>query len=175
VLQAHAGDGSEEILRGIAAGQKNVTIKVHRAGGIEGTLVGFASAPSVQAIRQLPGVFQPPVFATVDAAAFHLRSLSPGRYQVAAVGADTDAQMVDVAAGQTVNITLKSRGIARIIGKIVNWATHEPAPGLRCVPGLRTQPAMPMPYRSILRVAQAATPMSGGSSFRIHTTTFQPR
>jgi hypothetical protein len=60
------------------------------------------------------------------------------------MGGETDAQMVDVSPGQTANVTLKSRGSAHIKGKIVNWATHDPVPGLRCNPGLRTQPAFPM-------------------------------
>lgn len=144
VVQARAGDGSEEIVRGVSAGQKNLTIKVHRAGAIDGTLVGFSNPPSVQAIRQLPGAFPPPVFATVDGTGFVMRGLSPGRYQIAAMGGETDAQMVDVGPGQTANVTLKSRGSSRVKGKIVNWATHEPVPGLRCNPGLRTQPAFPM-------------------------------
>ncbi|HEY1587649.1 MAG TPA: carboxypeptidase-like regulatory domain-containing protein, partial [Polyangia bacterium] len=144
VLQARGGDGSEGVLRGVPAGQKGVLVKVQRAGGIDGTLVGFASQPGVQAQRQIPGVFQPPVFATVDGDTFHFRGLSPGSYQIAAFGTDSDAQMVDVVAGQIATATLKSRGTATIRGHVVEWPSGAPVPGLRCSPGLRTSPSMPM-------------------------------
>lgn len=144
VLQARAGDGSEAIARNIAAGNKSVVIKLQRAGGIDGTLAGFSTPPSVQATRQLPGSFQPLIFASVEGSAFQFRGLNPGRYQVAAVGADTDAQMVDVAAGQIATVTLKSRGTAKLRGRVVEWSGGAPVAGLRCTAGLRTTPAMPM-------------------------------
>ncbi len=144
VLQASAGDGSEAIVRGVSAGQKNVVIKLARAGGIDGTLVGFSSSPSVRAQRQLPGAFMPSAFATVDGSAFHFSGLNPGTYQVAASGSDSDAAMVDVAAGQTATVTLKSRGSARIHGHVVEWSSGASVGGFQCIAGLRTSPAMPM-------------------------------
>ncbi|MGZ3443027.1 MAG: carboxypeptidase regulatory-like domain-containing protein, partial [Polyangia bacterium] len=144
VLQARAGDGSEAIVRGVSAGQKTVVIKLARAGGIDGTLVGFTSPPSVRAQRQLPGAFMPAVFATVDGNAFHFSGLNPGTYQIAASGSDSDAAMVDVAPGQIATVTLKSRGSARIHGHVVEWSSGTPVGGFQCVTGLRTSPAMPM-------------------------------
>ena len=144
VLQARGGDGSEAIVRGIAAGQKTVVIKLARAGGIDGTLVDFASPPSVHAQRQLPGAFMPGVFATVEGNAFHFRGLNPGTYQVAASGSDSDAAMVEVSAGQIATVTLKSRGSARIRGRVVEWSSGAPVGGFQCITGLRTSPAMPM-------------------------------
>ncbi|HEY1588003.1 MAG TPA: sigma-70 family RNA polymerase sigma factor, partial [Polyangia bacterium] len=52
-LRARAGDGSEGILRGVAAGQNNVVITLQAAGAINGTLVGFSSPPAVRAVRQV--------------------------------------------------------------------------------------------------------------------------
>ncbi|MCU1282193.1 MAG: hypothetical protein JWM53_5739, partial [bacterium] len=149
VVHARAGDGSEGVVRGIAAGQKNVVIKLERAGGIDGTLVGFTSQPGVEAMRQIPGAFSPPVYATVDGNAFRFRGLNPGTYQIAAIGADTDAQMVEVAAGQIATVTLKSRGTSTIRGHVVLWPKGTPVGGLRCMAGLRTTPAMPMWIDSI--------------------------
>jgi hypothetical protein len=141
ILRARAGDGSEGVAR-VAAGQKGVVIRLQRAGAIEGTLVGFTTQPEVRAVRQAG--FSPPAFATVDGtSAFHLRGLSAGTYQIAAIGADNDAQMVDVAAGQTAAVTLKSRGSATIHGRVVDWKTGTPVAGLRCFPGMRTTAAMP--------------------------------
>jgi hypothetical protein len=144
VLQARAGDGSEAIVRNIAAGNKSVVIKLAHPGGIDGTLVGFASPPSVRAQRQLPGAFMPAIFATVEGNGFQLRGLNPGTYQLAASGSDSDAAMVDVAPGQIATVTLKSRGTARIRGRVVDWASGAPVAGFQCLSGLRTTPAMPM-------------------------------
>jgi hypothetical protein len=144
VLQARAGDGSEAIVRGVTAGQKNVVIKLASAGGIDGTLVGFSSPPTVRAQRQLPGAWMPNVFATVEGNAFHFGGLNPGTYQIAADGADTDAAMVDVAPGQIATATLKGRGTARIHGRVVEWQGGAAVAGFQCITGLRTTPAMPM-------------------------------
>ena len=144
VLHARAGDGAESIVRGVQAGNKNVLLKLARPGGIDGTLVGFNTPPSVRAQRQLPGSFQPALFATVDGTAFQFRGLNPGTYQILANGADTDAAMVDVAAGQIATVTLKSRGTARVHGNVVEWLSRAPIAGFQCVAGLRTSPAMPM-------------------------------
>jgi RNA polymerase sigma factor (sigma-70 family) len=140
-LRAHAGDGGEATVRGIAPGQKDVVIKLTRAGGIDGVLIGFSSQPAVQAVRQLYGEFPPPMFASVDGSRFSIRGLSPGRYQVAAIGADTDAQTVDVAPGQIATVTLRRRGSTTIRGRVVDWVNAAPVAGLRCYPGLRTSAA----------------------------------
>jgi RNA polymerase sigma factor (sigma-70 family) len=153
VVHARAGDGSEGVVRGVAAGQKNVVVTLQRAGGIDGTLVGFSAQPAVQAIRQITGVFQTPVFASVDGATFQLRGLNPGTYQIAAVGADTDAQMVEVTAGQMLPVTLKSRGTSTLRGRVVLWPSGTPLAGMRCVAGLRTTPAMPMWIDTIFAIS----------------------
>jgi hypothetical protein len=63
---------------------------------------------------------------------------------VAASGSDSDAAMVDVTAGQIATVTLKSRGSARVRGRVVEWSSGAPVGGFQCMPGLRTSPAMPM-------------------------------
>ncbi|MGZ4417637.1 MAG: PDZ domain-containing protein [Gaiellaceae bacterium] len=131
-------------MRGASAGQRNVVVKLAHAGGIDGTLVGFSSPPSVRAQRQLPGAFMPAAFATVEGNAFHFRGLNPGSYQVAASGSDSDAAMVDVAPGQIATVTLKSRGSARVRGRVVEWSSGTAVGGFQCILGLRTSPAMPM-------------------------------
>jgi hypothetical protein len=145
VLRAHGGDGSEAIVRGVSAGQKDVVVKLQRPGGIDGTLVGFTSQPAVQATRQLPGALPPPTYANVDGSKFQFRGLSPGTYQVAAIGANTDAQVVDVVAGQIASVTLKGRGSTSVRGRVIDWASGAAVAGLRCYAGLRTSvAAMPM-------------------------------
>ncbi|MDB4971123.1 MAG: hypothetical protein JWN44_6812 [Myxococcales bacterium] len=149
VLRARAGDGSEGLVRGVAAGQKNVVITMQRAGAIDGTLVGFSSQPAVRAVRQL-GMSFTNVYATVDGTTFHFGGLSPGTYQVAAVGAETDAKSVVVAAGQTATVTLQSRGTTTIRGQAVDWSSGAGVTGMRCLPALRVAAGMPMPVSSVV-------------------------
>ena len=149
VLRARAGDGSEGVTEGVVAGQKNVVITVRHAGAIDGTLVGFSSQPAVRAVRQL-GVNFTNLFATVDGTAFHFRGLSPGTYQVAAIGAETDAKSVDVVPGQTASVTLQSRGSTTIRGRVVDWSNGGGVPGMRCTAGLRNTPGAPMWIDSVV-------------------------
>ncbi|HEY1584650.1 MAG TPA: carboxypeptidase-like regulatory domain-containing protein, partial [Polyangia bacterium] len=119
-LRARAGDGSEGLARGIAAGQKNVVITLQAAGAINGTLAGFSSPPAVRAVRQL-GMSLTIVYATVDGASFRFVGLSPGSYQVEALGAEADAKSVEVVAGQTATVALQSRGSTTLRGHAVDW------------------------------------------------------
>jgi RNA polymerase sigma factor (sigma-70 family) len=149
VLRARAGDGSEGIVRGVSAGQKNVVIPMQRAGAIDGTLVGFSSQPAVRAVRQL-GMSVTDVYATVDGTSFRLVGLSPGTYQVAAVGAETDSKSVVVTAGQTATVTLQSRSATTIRGRVVDWSGGAGVTGMRCSPALRGSSGMPLPVSSVV-------------------------
>jgi RNA polymerase sigma-70 factor (ECF subfamily) len=148
-LRARAGDGSEGLVRGVAAGQKNVVITMQRAGAIDGTLVGFSSQPAVRAVRQL-GMSFTTVYATVDGTTFHFGGLSPGTYQVAALGAETDAKTVVVVAGQTATVTLQSRSTTTIRGRVVDWSGGAGIPGMRCFPALRVSSGFPVQLNSIV-------------------------
>ena len=98
VLRARAGDGSEGSVDA-HAGDKNVTVRLSPSGGIDGTLVGFATPPQVYAKIDNPVRPAPRRFATVDGASFQLRGLPPGRYFVDAGG---DSATVQIDAGQIV-------------------------------------------------------------------------
>jgi hypothetical protein len=146
-LRARAGDGSEGIVRGVPAGQKSVVITLQRAGAIDGALVGFSSPPAVRAVRQL-GMSFTNVYANVEGTTFHFGGLSPGSYQVTAMGDETDAKTVNVVAGQTASVTLTSRGTTTIHGRVFDWASGAGATGMRCFPALRGSSAMPLPTGS---------------------------
>ena len=141
-LRARAGDGSEGLVRGIAAGQKGVVVTLQRAGAIAGTLVGFSSEPAVRAVRRV-GMSITTVYATVEGTSFRFAGLSPGSYQVAAAGSEVDARSVDVAAGQTASVTLQSRGTGTIHGRVLDWKSGAGVVGMRCTPSLRTQAGLP--------------------------------
>lgn len=148
-LRARAGDGSEGILRDVSAGQKGVVVTLQRAGAIDGNLVGFSSQPAVRATRQV-GMSLTTVYATVDGATFHFVGLSPGTYQVMAIGGETDAKSVNVVAGQTASVTLQSRGTTTIHGHVFDWASGGAAAGMRCVPALRGSSGFPLPINTIV-------------------------
>jgi hypothetical protein len=149
ILRARGGDGSEGIVPGITAGQKNVVITMQRAGAIDGTLVGFSSQPAVRAVRQV-GMSFTDVYATVEGTAFHFTGLTPGNYQVAAIGAENDAKQVTVTAGQTATVTLQGRGATTIRGRVVDWNGGAGVAGMQCSAALRASGGFPVPLGSIV-------------------------
>lgn len=129
-LQAHAIDGSEGITPNVSAGADDATVRVERAGAISGTLVSFAHTPAVYArtfgtYKYIPG--------TTEGSTFTIAGVRPGRYFVSAQDADEgDAQIVNVTAGQTANVTLTSHGQGAVDATVVDFRTHQPVPGIGC-------------------------------------------
>jgi RNA polymerase sigma factor (sigma-70 family) len=127
-IGAHAADGSDGVVPNIAAGS-TVTIKLARAGAIDGTLTGFASPPVVFVMADRPGGGR----ATVEGTHFSREALPPGRYTVTAmVGADVDAQAVEIRPGETAHVELHSRGLGTVEGTVAEFGTHAPVAGMRC-------------------------------------------
>ena len=128
-LQARSPDGSEAVVRDVAAGAKDVVVTLHPAGGIEGTLVGYEEPPaiyarSIDASRMIPG--------QVDGAHFHLR-LPAGTYLVSAMNVrEGDAQKVEVREGALTKVTMTSHGQAVIAGTVTEHLTHAPVSDLIC-------------------------------------------
>jgi hypothetical protein len=127
-LVAHAADGSEGELAEVASGSAPVSITLARAGAVEGTLIGFSSPPFVFVSSP-----EQPERALVDGTTFSLRGLRPGHYTVQAmVGAQADAQPVDVKPGETAHVELRSRDVGTVEGTVSDFITHAPLAGLRC-------------------------------------------
>lgn len=76
--------------------------------------------------------------------------MSPGTYEVAAFGVESDGRTVDVAAGQTATVTLRSRGATTIRGRVVDWRSGAGVTGMRCIPSLRTQAGTPIGVTSVV-------------------------
>jgi RNA polymerase sigma-70 factor (ECF subfamily) len=130
-LQARAADGSETLVREVAAGGESVTIKLARAGAIEGTLVGFSKSPDVFTLQNIPGGKL--TRALVDGSRFSKLGLAPGRYTIEAqIGAEVDAQPVEIHPGETVKVTLRNRGAGTVEGTVSDLVTKAPLAGLRC-------------------------------------------
>jgi RNA polymerase sigma-70 factor (ECF subfamily) len=135
-LTAHSADGSDGFTPDVAAGTTTASIKVPRAGAIDGTLTGFASPPTVF-VMSVPGLGppRPPTGgrAIVEGTKFSRAGLAPGRYTVEAVGgADTDATLVEVRPGETLHVDLRSRAVGTVEGTVAELATHKAIAGMRC-------------------------------------------
>jgi protocatechuate 3,4-dioxygenase beta subunit len=129
-LSARAGDGSEGIVSPIAAGKRDATIKIERAGSIEGKLVGFTQPPVVYA-RSF-GAFNL-VAGSVEGNAFRVVGLRPGRYIVNAQTTwEGDAETVEIKPGDTLELTLTSKGKGAIDGMVLDYRTRKPIPNVFC-------------------------------------------
>jgi protocatechuate 3,4-dioxygenase beta subunit len=129
-LSAKAADGSEGIAAGIAAGTRDATIKIERAGAIEGKLVGFSQPPVVYA--RTFGQFQL-IAGTVDGAAYRVTGLRPGRYLVNAQTTwEGDAHTVEVKPGETLKLDMTSKGKGTIDGVVLDFRTRKPIANASC-------------------------------------------
>ena len=131
-LHAHAADGSETEVLGIPAAGDPVTIKLSRAGGIEGTLVGFSTTPLVET-NTLTADLHIGGTAVVDGNTFSQTGLPPGKYTVEAkAGVEVDGAAVDVRSGETAHVTLTNRGSGHVEGTVTELGTKAPVAGMRC-------------------------------------------
>jgi hypothetical protein len=118
-------------MRDVVAGGETVTLKLARAGAIEGTLVGFSKSPDVFTHMHAPG--GKVMRALVDGSRFSRIGLAPGRYTVEAqAGAEVDALSVEVRSGETAKVTLRNRGAGTVEGTVSDLETRAPIAGLRC-------------------------------------------
>lgn len=129
-LIAYGADGSSAVVHDIATGATDTTITVARAGAIEGTLVGFTTAPKILATDHLHNEHT----AIPDANHFSFRGLSPGTYSVIAQDSGgAESRAVEVRAGATARVELHSRGTGRIEGRVIELDGGAPVAGLRCI------------------------------------------
>ncbi|HEY1548141.1 MAG TPA: carboxypeptidase regulatory-like domain-containing protein, partial [Kofleriaceae bacterium] len=131
-VHAHAADGSETEVTGIASGTDNVAITLARPGTIDGTLVGFSSPPAITA-STLTSDLNLVGIGTVDGNTFVVGGLTPGHYTIQAqAGAEVDGQVVDVHSNETAHVTLTSRGVGTVTGRVTEYTDHAPVTGMRC-------------------------------------------
>lgn len=122
----------------IPAGRTNVKLLLLEAGGIDGTLVGFAGVPDVTAYR-IDDYFgrHRAVAGSTTPTAFQLRNLPAGRYQVtASLGGLSDSAMVEVMPAQVAKATLELGAVGTVTGRVVD-AKGAPVAGVRCMSSLR--------------------------------------
>jgi hypothetical protein len=151
-LRARAGTGAEGIVKDVAAGQGNVVVSVAKAGGIEGTLVGFSATPALYVQKAtLRDGFSP---ATLQGDHFSLDGLAPGNYIItASTLVEGEAKLVEVEAGKTTTVTMTSHGSGRLEGVVTEWGTNKPVAGLVCHTVLRAGE-----HRGITNWSEASAP-----------------
>jgi RNA polymerase sigma-70 factor (ECF subfamily) len=131
-LAAHAADGSDGTQPGVVAGTKTASIKLVRAGAVDGTLTGFSSNTTVFIWSASDGP-QKSGRALVEGAKFSRAGVPAGRYTIEAIGgAQTDAVSAEVHAGETLHVDLRSRAVGSVEGTVAELATHKPIGGMRC-------------------------------------------
>ena len=131
-LHAHAWDGGEGDASNITAGAENVSIKLVRAGAIEGTLVGFTGTPQIF-MRTLTADLSIGSAPIIEGTRFWQTGLRPGKYAIEAkAGGEIDGASVEIKSGQTSKVTLTSRGVGKLEGNLYEFGTKTPLPGYRC-------------------------------------------
>jgi RNA polymerase sigma-70 factor (ECF subfamily) len=136
MLHAHAGDGSEAEVHDIAAGSRDVVVKLIRPGTIEGTIAGFTREPRVHA-RTLTSAMRLDNDATIDGDKFSITGLAPGKYVVEAlVGDESAGQSVDVKSGAITRVKLESKGRGTVEGTLTDFTSKAPLAGFSCVAAL---------------------------------------
>ncbi len=136
-LRARGADGVETEIRVVPAGTNDVILRLPKGGTIEGKLLGFTHPPRVEIMR---GDAPMPILASVQGDRFRITSLPPGQHIVTASGdgEGSESRSVELAAGQTVTVTLTAHGFATVSGRVVELRSGAPVSGLTCAIGLRT-------------------------------------
>jgi hypothetical protein len=150
-LRAVAPDGGEAVVSDIAAGRRDVTISVPAGASVAGRLVGFhpgvavwAFAPDCSvgggpdgAIMACHAGERTPVglrFAEIAGPSYLFRGLPPGDYHIEAYAPGERADVfLSLVSGQDLTLDLQSSGSARVSGRVTDFATGAPVPGLTCV------------------------------------------
>jgi RNA polymerase sigma-70 factor (ECF subfamily) len=127
-LRAEGPDGATSEQYELATGTE-ITLVLPRAGAIEGTLTGFAAAPTV--IVTDHGYRVRTVIA--ERGRFRVDGLSPGAYAVIAQDRVGGASVsVQVRSGVREVVELNSRGMGTIEGRVVALRTGAPVAAARC-------------------------------------------
>jgi hypothetical protein len=117
----------------VAAGAKDVELRLPALGAIEGTLDGFATPPSVVAFSTSRDTSGVGYRATVTGTAFSIKKVPVGEYLVRAQSDDGFARAtVIVEAKRAPKVMLRTLGVGTIEGRVVDAITREPVAGMQC-------------------------------------------
>jgi len=127
----------------VAAGRRDVAIRLPRTGAIEGTCDGFALAPDVYAMLDVPVTDYEQAFtghlyrAAVTGNRFRVSAVPPGTYHVVAQSPSGQASATaSVTSGATARLALHNPGVGSIAGIVIDPVTHQPVAGATCHAGV---------------------------------------
>jgi hypothetical protein len=128
-VRARTGTGIGLEVKGVNAGREDLRIELPAAGTIEGTLVGFTETPDIIVFPGDGRDFR----AQIKDNRFVLRDLPAAKYVLrASARAEGDTTTVDLKAGVTAKVTLRSSGKARVTGTALDFRTRQPIAGAEC-------------------------------------------
>jgi hypothetical protein len=138
-LCARGKDVPDVTVSGIAAGQRDVVIRVPSAATIGGSLENFPEQPDVLAARADQPWPPTTQLAIVSGNKFELRGLMPGRYTVSALApSGEDASTIELKPGQVAQMILRARGTTSVSGRALEFRTRRSIHDARCYPTLRS-------------------------------------
>ena len=114
---------------GVTAGAKNVELRLPALGAIEGTLEGFATAPSIVVFSSQYSFRHRAASST----AFSITRIPVGTYDVLARSDNGFARATATVKGKSVaKVTLRNAGVGTIEGRVLDEATRQPIVDLMC-------------------------------------------
>jgi hypothetical protein len=129
VVRARTSGGAMTEVSNVRAGDNDLVIRFPDTGTIEGTLVGFAEKPDVEAYPGNGKRYR----AVVTEGRFMIRDLPAATYVVrAAARAEGETATIEVKGGQTSRLTLTSEGRAKVTGTALDFRTRAPISGVAC-------------------------------------------
>jgi hypothetical protein len=117
----------------VAAGSKNVELRLPALAAIDGTLDGFATPPSVAAFSTSRDTLYLRYRATVTGRAFSIKNVPVGTYVVLAQSDEGYARATVVVERKAASqVTLRNVGFGTIEGRVVDETTRKPLAGIEC-------------------------------------------
>jgi len=129
-VRAKTGTGIRVEVKDVKAGREDLLVELPAAGTIEGTLVGFSEPPDIVVYPGDGRQFR----AQLKRDQFLIRDLPAAKYVLrASTAAEGDTTTVDLKAGITAKVTLRSSGKARVTGTTLDFRTRQPVAGAECL------------------------------------------
>lgn len=167
-IEASLGNGPQATQQDVAAGTRDLQIRLVRTGEVHGTLVGLARA---RVWLQRSGVLSTAAsyVARVEGEHFRATNLLPGVYTVAALSdANPGATAtVTVKSGAVTSVTLAASDSRPLAGRIAYVGSNAPVAGATCVAAAASGIAFPPAIAEMARAGVRTATSDATGAFRI--------
>lgn len=128
-VRARTGTGIRVEVKDVKAGREELLVELPAAGTIDGALIGFSEPPDIIVYPGDGRHFR----AQVKGDKFLIRDLPAAKYVLrASTASEGDTASVDLKAGVTAKITLRSSGKARVTATALDFRTRQPVADAEC-------------------------------------------